>query len=142
MTIGKWLLLSCLFVGGLAFAGFIPQSYAATQKKNLVDDAALDCNGAVVGNVSVKKVGSGVLVNVKITNGAPNITSTILWVRQSGTECHVGSGQVVLGIITTDSHGKGKFKQKGHIPMDGSVHFSIVSPEEEGNYYAGIFSAP
>ncbi|MBI5307278.1 MAG: hypothetical protein HZB37_02795 [Planctomycetes bacterium] len=139
MKIGKWLLLSCLLVAGLAFVGFTPQSYAAVQKKNLVDDSGLDCSGSVVGNVKVKAVGSGVLVKVKITKGSPNTSRTVYWVCQSGTGCHSGCGYVSIGTITTDGKGKGKFKYKGPIPMAGDIHFDILS---SGNYFSGIFAAP
>ena len=139
MKIGKWLLLSCLLVAGLVFVGFTPQGYAAAQKKNLVDDSALECSGKVVGKVSVKAIGSGVLVKVKITKGSPNTTRDVFWVCQSGTGCHSGCGYVSIGTIKTDAKGKGKFKYKGPIPMAGEIHFDILSSD---NYFAGIFSAP
>jgi hypothetical protein len=69
MKIRKGLLCSVLLVAGLVFVGFSPQSYAAKQKKNLVDDSALGCTGTTVGKVIVAKKGSDVLVKVKITNG-------------------------------------------------------------------------
>lgn len=139
MNIKRGLLFICLLVAGLVFAGFTPQSYAGKQKKNLVDDSQLGCSGTVVGKVVVKKIGSEVLVKVKITKGSPNASRTVYWVCQSGTGCHSGCGYVSIGTIKTNAEGKGKFKYKGAAPYSGEFHFDIM---DSGNYYSGIFSAP
>lgn len=139
MKIKKGFLFTCLIVAGLVFAGYTPQSFAKTQKKNLVDDSSLACGGKTVGKVTVKKMGSEVLVVVRITKGSKNASRTVYWVCQSGTGCHSGCGYVSIGTIKTNAKGKGKFKYKGPIPYTGSVHFDIM---DTGNYYAGIFAAP
>lgn len=139
MKFKKGLLFICLIVAGIVFVGYTPRSFAEAQKRNLVDDSSLACGGRTVGNVTVKKKGSEVLVKVKITNGSPNTSRTVYWVCQSGTECHSGCGYVSIGTIKTDANGKGKFKYKGAAPYSGSVHFDIM---DSGNYYAGIFDAP
>jgi len=143
MKIRKGLLFSVLLVAGLAFVGFSPQSYAAKQKKNLVNDSG-SCTGTVVGKVVVKKKGSDVLVKVKIINGTPNTRRVVFWVCQSGTGCHSGCGFVSLGNITTDGSGNGKFKYKGPAPFAGTIHFDICVGETSctgGNYFSGIFAA-
>ena len=102
MKIRKGLLFSVLLVAGLAFVGFSPQSYAATQKKDLIDDPPRDCDGPVVGKVVVKKVGSDVLVKVKLTNAAPNTLYAAVWRNVLQEHCYVlmivnrGLGQVLV----------------------------------------------
>ncbi|HLE86357.1 MAG TPA: hypothetical protein VI727_01680 [Candidatus Brocadiaceae bacterium] len=134
MKMRKGLLFSVLLVAGLAFVGFSPQSYAAKQKKKLVND----CGGAVVGSVVLKKKGSDVLVKVKITKGVPNLLFEVYWTCTSGP-CHESCGFVNIGTMRTDGSGKGKFKYQGPIPLSGKVHFDVLY---SGVYYAGEFAAP
>lgn len=145
MKTRKGLLLSVLLVAGLAFVGFSPQSYAAKQKKNLVDESSISCTGATVGKVIVAKKGYSVLVTVKITNGTPNTSRVVFWVCQGGTGCHSECGARPLGVIRTDGSGNGKFKYKGWAPLAGAMHFDICVVEQTrcigGNYYSGIFAA-
>ena len=49
MKMKKGLLFSVLLVAGLVFVGFSPQSYAAKQKKDLINDSALACTGSKLG---------------------------------------------------------------------------------------------
>ena len=141
MKMKKGLLFSVLLVAGLVFVGFSPQSYAATQKKNLIAEVSVGCTGSTVGRVVVKKKGSDVLVKVKITNGTPSTSRTVYWACQYGTGCHEHCAFKSIGTITTDGSGKGKFKYKGPIPIDGTMHFDILNPSR-GNYYSGIFAPP
>ena len=141
MKIRKGVLFSFLLVAGLSFVGFSPQSYAAKQKKNLIDDSSLDCSGSTVGKVIVVKKGSDVIVKVKITNGIPNEACGVFWVCSNGG-CRDGNGNcsLRLGETTMNGSGKGKFKWKGSIPFEGRVYFDISGTA--GVYYSGVFDAP
>jgi len=117
-------------------------AFAAAQKSPLVDDTQLNCTGTTVGKSSIKTKADGeVKVKVKIKSGNPNDSGVVYWTcTQVSNGCHdEACGFLTIGLIDTDSNGKGKFTTllMGN-PYPGEfVHLDLVM--NSGLVYDSVF---